>query len=156
MKYPALCNREDAWLGVGYYFWAHIDYARQWGADSKGGHYEIYESLVKEEGLLDTVFSQEEYEFFLESVTVTARQLFKAKKRAPTLGQVYKKLQDRFQELGIKGIIYADMPTNKRRRPWAQEQFGDFFFRKRIQFVVYEENRHMVKKFKRMGNEGAA
>ena len=44
LENPIKCLGKNAWLGIGYYFWAEIEFAHYWGEDFKikTGAYDIY------------------------------------------------------------------------------------------------------------------
>jgi hypothetical protein len=67
---PVLCTRRDAWLGHAYYFWNDIYDANVWGTKSKRrtGQYEVYKGVIESENILDTVFSEDGYQFFLQTI----------------------------------------------------------------------------------------
>lgn len=52
---PYRCNRKDAWLSEGYYFWEHVDLAHAWGQSSHRGEYIIGSLYIEyeEDKLLD-------------------------------------------------------------------------------------------------------
>lgn len=58
---PIFCNRNYAWLGEAYYFWAEEVDAAKWGHTSKKstGYFEIYQAEIDCENVLDTVFNEE-------------------------------------------------------------------------------------------------
>jgi len=35
LEKPIPCNASTAWLGIGYYFWTELEFARYWGEDKK-------------------------------------------------------------------------------------------------------------------------
>src|SRR6476660_5845570 len=71
LKQAQLCNRSNAWLGVGYYFWIDDEFAHYWGRDTKkgkSGRYDIYKAEVCEEQILNATFNEKEYYFFVRSI----------------------------------------------------------------------------------------
>lgn len=45
---PFLCDRPNAWLGLGYYFWdTHISLAHWWGESANEGNYIIAQAYIK-------------------------------------------------------------------------------------------------------------
>ena len=32
---PKMCVSNEAWLGIGFYFWTHLEFAHYWGNDGK-------------------------------------------------------------------------------------------------------------------------
>jgi len=140
---PCKCTRDDAWLGDGYYFWYDQDDADRWGRNSKKktGSFEIYRSEVDCSNVLDTVFNEEHYLFWLKQIEKAAKHIVKKTGQKPTL----KELNDYFKERAtwheIKGILFQDLPNNfnflmvkpiryrNKKRP--------FVYKKRIQIAVY-------------------
>jgi len=140
---PCECTRDDAWLGNGYYYWYDIDDAERWGRNSKRktGSFEIYESQIDCSNVLDTVFNEEHYLFWLKQIEKAAKQIVKKTGQKPTL----KELNDYFKERAVwdevHGILFQDLHSNfnfsmikpieyrGKKRP--------FVYKKRIQLAVY-------------------
>ncbi|WP_115460903.1 hypothetical protein [Winogradskyella aurantiaca] len=141
---PIPCTRDDAWLGEGIYFWYELFDAEYWGNTAKKatGFYEIYESDIDLENVLDTVFNEEHYRFWLRQLEKVAMTFIKKTNEKPTL----KELNDYFKERGtwneVCGILFQDLPTNDRHLLVKPIQYKNkkftFAYRKRIQLVVYE------------------
>ncbi len=133
---PIRCVNENAWLGEGYYFWAEEIDAIRWGRDKKSrtGKYEIYIAIIDEEDVLDTVFNEEHYYFWLKQIEKIAGKIIKNTGIKPSL----KELNDYIREHNIwkevKGIKFQDLPANK-----DYLLVKDFYYRKRIQLVVYNK-----------------
>ncbi len=133
---PQKAVRKNAWLGEGYYFWTDEIDAYRWGYSSKcqTGYFEIYKSELDSGNILDTVFNEEYYNFWLAQIEKVAKVIFKKTNSKPTV----KEVNDYFKERGIwdevDGIRFQDLPTK-------QEYLlvKDFFYRKRIQIVVYND-----------------
>jgi len=140
---PIICCRDDAWLGDAYYFWYDERDAHRWGSNSKRktGKYEIYEAEVHCDDVLDTVFNEEHYLFWLKQIEKVATKFIKQTGEKPSL----KEINDYFKERGhwneVDGIMFQDLPNNfdfllvkpikyrTKSRP--------FVYRKRIQLAVY-------------------
>jgi hypothetical protein len=145
------CVRDDAWLGEGLYFWNTLHDADYWGNTSKKatGYYEVYQSLIESENLLDTVFNEEHYEFWLKQIEKVGMKFVKDTGNKPTL----KELNDYFKEKAtwteVDGILFQDLPANNNFlmvkpiikpvpfRGGNREILVSFAYRKRIQLVVY-------------------
>lgn len=141
---PCICVRDDAWLGIGYYFWYYKEDADSWGTLSKRntGAYEIYETTIDCENVLDTVFDEKAYKWWIKQIEKTAMKIIKATGKKPTL----KELNDFFRDKGIwqsiEGIMFQDLANkydhlmvkpieySKRTQPFA--------YKKRIQLAVYQ------------------
>ena len=135
LKEAVACVRNDAWLGVARYFWLDIEDAKFWGITSKKntGWYEVYSAEIDCEDVLDTVFSEEQYNFWIRQIK-KAEAAFKSKTKVrPTL----KDLNDYFLDHGIwskfGGIMFQDIANNE----WHYIVKG-FQYRKRIQLAVYK------------------
>lgn len=125
LKDPIRCVRDDAWLGEAFYFWLDLEDADEWGIKSKRGskYYEVYQSEIQIDNILDTVFNEEHYFFLL-----------------------IKELNEYLKERGlwneIHGIKFQDLPANTERlliRPieYKAGKIRYFQYRKRIQLAVY-------------------
>ncbi len=133
---PIICVRDDAWLGNGYYFWHDLDDAEQWGQKSKKktGWYEIYDADIDCTSILDTVFNEEHYRFWLKQVEKAAKVIVKKTGLKPTI----KEINAYFKDRGgwgdeVAGILFQDIPTNQTYLLVQQ-----FYYRKRIQLAVYK------------------
>jgi hypothetical protein len=65
LKNPIRCINDDAWLGEAFYFWLDLEDADEWGIKSKRGSncYEVYQSEIQIDNILDTVFNEDHYFF---------------------------------------------------------------------------------------------
>lgn len=128
---PILCTRRDAWLGYGYYFWGDLNDAVNWGVQSKKntGEYEIYQGVVESDNILDTVFSEEDYQFFLDAIEEVIEDCQKKSDRRIGTSDVCKYLMKkaRWRDF-LDGVMFADSPTT---------EIEKFNYRKRIQLVLY-------------------
>lgn len=128
------CVREDAWLGVAYYFWYDEQDAISWGINSKRktGYYEIYAADINLEKTLDTVFNEEHYLFWIRQIEKIAKRLTVAKKEV-----TLKSINDYFFDKGIwsqfSGILFQDISTNNNTY-----LVKGFQYKKRIQLAVYD------------------
>lgn len=143
---PIKCIRDDAWLGEAYYFWKEEFDAENWGNDSKKrtGYFEIYESELDFDDVLDTVFNEEHYFFWLKQVENVAKKIISKTHIKPTI----KELNDYFRERGnwndLAGIQFQDLPTNNNHLLVKPIEYKNktiaFAYRKRIQLAVYNTN----------------
>jgi hypothetical protein len=76
---PIVCQRKNAWLGVGCYFWKEEVDAIHWGHKSKRNtkEFEIYSANINCENVLDTVFNEEHYEFWVKQIEKAAKVITK-------------------------------------------------------------------------------
>lgn len=147
LESPVKCVRDDAWLGEAFYFWLeHID-AKKWGFNSKKRteYFEIYSGDIDCENVLDTVFNEKEYNFWLEQIEKVATLEVKKNRKKPTL----KELNDYFKKRAtwneVTGILFQDMPSNNSQSLIEPILYNNnrqvyFVYRKRIQLAVYDSN----------------
>lgn len=141
---PVKCTRDDAWLGDGYYFWDDLDDARKWGITSKKrtGQYEVYKSRVNCENILDTVFNEEHYRFWLKQIEKTAEKLIKKTKMKPTLKEINDYFKERASWDDLDGIMFQDLPGNLDFLLVKPIEYGRkkraFVYKKRIQIAIYK------------------
>lgn len=129
---PVLCTRSDAWLGYGYYFWGDLYDADNWGVQSKKntGEYEIYKGVVESDNILDTVFSEEGYQFFLDAINEVIEDCHKKSGRRIGTNDVCKFLMKKAMwQNFLDGVMFADTPYT---------EIEKFNYRKRIQLVLYK------------------
>lgn len=141
---PIKCFRNDAWLGEAYYFWYDEFDAHRWGNTSKRqtGYYEVYEAKIDCEDVLDTVFNEEHYLFWLKQIEKAATKIIKSTGEKPTLKEINDYFKERAVWSDLKGIMFQDLPNNfnfllvkpieyrTRKRP--------FVYKKRIQLAIYD------------------
>lgn len=143
---PIKCESSDAWLGIGYYFWVSVEFAKYWGEDfktnKKNNPYDIYKGFVDSSQFLNTVFNEKHYYKFKEFVDAVTQKLM-IEDEDITLLSVHKHLSDNYwSKLGVTGILYDDLPNNKQRKnslirkETNKSEF--FYYKKRIQFVVFD------------------
>jgi len=134
---PRKCIDDNAWLGAGYYFWYDKLDAIKWGEDfkTKTGSYEIYIATIDFSEILDTVFDEEHYKYWLKWINSARKKLAK-KMSNPTLKEVNEYLLEMLNE--FDGVMYQDLPTNlfSSVLPIAGSK-QSFVYRKRIQLVLY-------------------
>ena len=78
---PFACNKQNAWLGQGYYFWEYfIKNAHWWGEEVLKTDYVICQATyIRDEKCLDLVDNQNHLEFFQEIIKIMKEQgLYKA------------------------------------------------------------------------------
>lgn len=137
---PIKCLTKNAWLGVGYYFWTELEFAKYWGEDfkiQKTGYYDIYRAHLDCENCINSVFDEEGYFFLREKIEETIKY-FKSQKVIVTLEQVNRFLADHiWRAIGIEGIIYDDKPTNPKKSDRIYSDIPDLYYKKRIQIVIF-------------------
>jgi hypothetical protein len=139
---PILCVRDDAWLGEAYYLWQDENDAVYWGLKSKRktGYFEIYNCTVDLTDVLDTVFNEEHYNFWVRQIEKAAKSFVVKAKVKPSL----KEINDYFFSKGIwskfSGILFQDISNNPDH--FFVKQFQ---YKKRIQLAVY--NLHIISNF---------
>lgn len=128
---PVLCTRKDAWLGFGYYFWDDMHDADVWGSYSKNrkGRYEVYVGVIDSENILDTVFSEHDYQFFLTAIKRVIDDCKSKSGRNPSVVDVCSFIMNiAHWNTVMDGVLFSDSPNTEIAR---------FNYRKRIQLVLY-------------------
>ena len=140
---PVPTHRNDAWLGTGIYFWYHEQDGIWWGitAKNKTGKYQVYRADVLFDNILDTVFNEEHYLFWIEQIEKAIKKYYKGKKKE-TLSLRY--INDYFRDNnlydGINGVLFQDITSNPDF--WVIDKFQ---YKKRIQLAVF--NSQIVSNF---------
>ncbi len=145
---PQKCIREDAWLGDAFYFWADEFDAHQWGHNSKNRmkFFEIYSCSISSEKIIDTVFNEEHYYFWLKQIEKIAKKIIVSTSEKPTI----KELNDYIVEKkvwqdNVDAIQFQDLPTNNEHlliKPieYKNKKLRSIAYRKRIQLAIYNQN----------------
>ncbi len=142
IKGPIPCNRKDAWLGKGYYFWAEEEFAHYWGTDmkSKNNYYDIYQSEIENTNILNASFDEDSY-FFFKNAIEKARVFFLKNGEDPDLQKVHRFLRDKFWlKLKINGIIFDDLPMNPNGKNRVYSDILPMYYKKRIQIAIFNKN----------------
>lgn len=147
---PIYCCK-NAWLGSGYYFWAHYDYAQFWGEDkkSKTGSYQVYKSEIRISNFLDTAFNEKDYLLWLKSLKqaieyVKKNGTYKGGGKIP-LKDIHTYLMDKvWSNMNVQGIIYDDTPQDSNKR--IHSEIEDLYYKKRLQLVSFSLDN--IRKFK--------
>lgn len=131
---PILCVRRNAWLGTAYYFWDDEIDAIQWGHKSKKntGFFEVYKATIESDNVIDTVFNEEHYNFWVKQIEKAAKHIsiktgFKASIK--DINQYFKD-KAKWSEI-TDGIMFQDLPVSD------DLLVRDLYYRKRIQMAVY-------------------
>ena len=129
---PILCERDDAWLGNGYYFWNDIFDANDWGHNSKkkSGFFEVYEALINCENFLNTVLNEEHYNFWVTQIEKASKVIQKKIGYKPSIKEINAYFKER-AKWNVDGIIFQDLPFNERL------QVQNMNYKKRIQAAVF-------------------
>jgi hypothetical protein len=137
---PIKTVNPESWLGDGYYFWYYEADAHWWGQTAKKTrYYHVYAAEINCENVLDTVFNEDHYTFWITQVERFINKILK-NNRNVTL----KYLNDRFRDAGIyddvDGVMFQDISDNDQN--WIVKRFQ---YKKRIQLAVY--NLHIIGNF---------
>lgn len=149
LSVPLKCTMDNAWLGMGYYFWIDLEFAQYWGEDfksKKNGYYDIYTAQIDINNCINAVFNEEHYLFFRRCIEKSIEHF--TKHNLPvTLKEIHEFLLNKFwKEHGITGILYDDLPynpNNKANRKYSVVEYKEyhqikyFYYKKRIQIVVF-------------------
>jgi len=138
------------WFGDGYYFWQDKDFAEFWGRTHvcKNGicSYNLYvvdlDVDFDSDNVLDTVFNENDYNFFVEVYDKFASNFFERKKKKPTIEEFNFFIGNKkiFGD-NIIAIRFADNPNNSKV---DYVKIMDLHYRKRIQIAVFENGVHKV------------
>ena len=129
-----ICVHDYAWLGEGFYFWYDEHDANFWGLKNKRktGYFSVYKAKVLSDKILDTVFNEEHYLFWVKQVEKAAKKFVINTGSKPSL----KEINDYFRENGLwvkfDGIMFQDISNNP-----IHYYVKEFQYKKRIQLVVY-------------------
>lgn len=134
IKGPIICKKDNAWLGEAFYFWLDELDALLWGKNSKQrtGEFDVYTGEVDCENVLDTVFNEEQYNFWIKNIEKASEKIIKRTGVKPTL----KEINDFFKDKGIwddlDGILFQDISKNQ-----VHFLVEKFQYKKRIQLALY-------------------
>ena len=139
---PVVCKRKDAWLGLGYYFWDMIEDAIRWGNDSKRttGSFDIYGSIIDCENVLNTVFNEEHYNFWLVQIEKIAKHWYGKTGDKLSISRLNERLREKSLWNKFDGILFQDLITDQEYLLVVK-----FYYKKRIQLVVF--NKNIIKSF---------
>lgn len=132
---PQKCVRDNAWLGEGYYFWKEEQDAIFWGMTAKRDYkkYSVYESDIDCENVLDTVFDEDHYDFWIKQIEKAIKVLSKTSSRKLTIQDVnsYFITKGGWGEK-VSGIMFQDLPSSE-----TISTVKGFYYRKRIQLAAF-------------------
>ena len=151
---PVLCVRPDAWLGTGYYFWHDIFDAHRWGHKSKTntGAYEIYEAEIDCEDVIDTVFNETVYYWWVEQIEIAAKEIkrLRSSSKKPTLKQLNDFIRNVPEWKDVAGVLFQDLPESYDysviEPTETKNGIKHFAYKKRIQLALYKKS--FLKDFK--------
>ncbi len=131
---PVLTKNPEAWLGEGYYFWYYENDAIWWGrtAKKRTGYYQVYKAEIEFENILDTVFNEEHYIFWVKNIEKAIEKYIKTQKEEISLKYINDFFKDKGIFDGIDGVLFQDITNNPDN--WIVKKFQ---YKKRIQLVVY-------------------
>lgn len=145
-------NQPDAWLGPGYYFWKHIEFAEAWGREAKGRGYKIFETDIDISNCLDTVYNREHSDFWEHSLARAEQEIEKhARKMGRTdyisIAEIYRYFSHQKVLSGMTGILFHDSPTGEKHsriRIPAGTGSKPFPWKKRVQLCVFYESYDLI------------
>lgn len=131
---PVKSTKPNAWLGNAYYFWLEEMDALEWGHGSKRNkdYFEVYCADIDTENVLDTVFNEAHYNFWIEQLEKAAKTIVKRTGIKPTIKEINNYFVEKATWKTVNGILFQDLPFNDRL---LVEKFN---YRKRIQIGVFE------------------
>ena len=134
---PILCNRNNAWLGTAYYFWFDINDAHIWGGISyKNKDYEIYSANINSDKILDTVFNEKDYNFWVSQLEKVASDVYKKTGQKPkvrNINSLIMKILNSIDNNLIEAIMFQDLPFSQ------YLLIEGYNYKKRIQIAVYKK-----------------
>jgi hypothetical protein len=139
---PAICKRNNAWLGTAYYFWNDEVDAIQWGHNSKKatGYFEVYSAIILCNRILDTVFNEDNYRFWIEQIEKAAKHITMKTGLKATLKDINQYFQEKARWSDyVDGILFQDLPNSE------DLLVSNFYYRKRIQMAIY--NKEIIHNF---------
>ena len=139
LNFPVLAEGNEQWLGDGYYFWQAYEFAKWWGESKKCKRSNIYRrySIFKatltftEDQFIDTVFKEEDYNNFVNTIEKFALKFVKEFKCKPSLEEFNDFIADKGLWEEIKVIRFQDIPEND-----SLMSVNGYYYKKRIQFRV--------------------
>jgi hypothetical protein len=133
---PILCERKNAWLGIGFYFWDDVEDAIRWGNDSKkaSGKFDVYESAIDCSNVLDTVFNEQQYHLWMRLIEKLGKHFLEKTGEKLTVSQLNERIQEKGVWRDVTGILFQDLPTQQDYLLVIK-----FYYRKRIQLVAFTE-----------------
>lgn len=134
LKSPVICCKSNAWLGTGYYFWNDQVDAVHWGNNMKTakGAYQIYQAHIDCSKVLNTVYNEEHYLFWIAQIEKAAKHISKKTRMKATLKEIndYFKEKAKWSEI-TSGVLFQDLPYSE------DLLVINLNYRKRIQIAVY-------------------
>ncbi len=134
---PIICTKPNAWLGDGYYFWYEETDAIHWGHYSKKntGYFEVYKAEIDRTDILDTVFNEEHYHFWVRQIEKAAKSILIKTGMKATIKDINQYFKEKAKWSDIaNGIMFQDLPYSD------DLLVENLNYRKRIQIVVYNLN----------------
>ena len=132
---PIICTDPEVWLGEAYYFWYTLDDAHYWGMKKKKstGYFEVYQAEIECDNLLDTVFNEIHYLFWLKNIEKALKRFAKANITA-SLTVINEYFKDNKIWTKFDGIMFQDISTNPDK--YAIQKF---YYKKRIQVGLFNK-----------------
>ena len=132
---PIVCVNPEAWLGDAFYFWYSEHDAYHWGnvAKRKTGYFEVYQAEIDCEDVLDTVFNEAHYTFWLKNIEKAKIKFAKAGINEVSLSILNNYFKERNIWTQFRGIMFQDISTKR-------SGIKDFHYIKRIQLGVFDVN----------------
>lgn len=132
---PVQSVQSNAWLGKAYYYWYDAQDAFNWGIASKNGtgYFEIYQSNIDCTDVLDTVFNEEHYLFWMKEIEKVAKTLVKKTGQKPATKYINEYFRDRGIWKSVAGIMFQDIPKKD-----ENVMVIGFYYKKRIQLAVFD------------------
>ncbi|MCQ2351281.1 MAG: hypothetical protein MJ003_04830 [Paludibacteraceae bacterium] len=108
MNAPYPCNKKNAWLGRGYYFWeSFIDLAKKWGEDSYNGNYFVCQCQLScpDEYVLDLVGNTRQLMYMQSTVDMLEARLKQGPLTVPfVINYLREKTKFNYYAIRVNGV----------------------------------------------------
>lgn len=145
---PKLCNKQNAWLGEGYYFWdSNIYWAHDWGKKGKRGYMIFEGDITIDENTYDLVGKiAHKLEFAAIIQELESTGYFKpGQLKVPNVIEYIKKYTD----FPYNSIRAADYPGKTLREINFGGKWGEFMYlNERVQICLINKNNLNLQTFK--------
>jgi hypothetical protein len=141
---PILCVRNDAWLGIGYYFWdTNIDWGHEWGRKTYK-KYVIFKAIISLINCYDLVGNVSDKSEFNQILNVLQE---KQKNKNIKVSEVLEYMK-KFTDFNYNTIRSAHFPDSTTKVSFGGK-FNEFMFsNERVQICVIKKNNLTLQNFK--------
>jgi len=151
---PFRCEREDAWLGYGYYFWdTHEPWAHDWGKSAyrKKGYVVCRAMVTNNENVMWDLYGNvgHNQEFIAAFETLLTSGKYNSEEDILTSDVIdFLKVKGLFNYLAVRvGDMYNQMKTIALKHPDARGREAFMNVGERVQICLYEKNELTLRDF---------